>query len=159
MWIRDKIWVCKLGICSHICRREIILDIYCLLIFAKISICVAVKCAVYNLTVLKHKNICLQIFRKLFRILVSKKKKKSNSRNVCSNKCVGMSVSILVCGGLPNANLPNGISTSRVASHCKTQRLSTMESSKRTGSRSQILPNLKCLGIHLKSSKTRGKLK
>ncbi len=63
----------------------------------------------------------------------------------CQNVCF--------CFGPPTANLPNSISTARVGSWRKTAYCSYRS---QLGQRSQILPNLKTLGIHLNSSMTRG---
>ncbi len=47
---------------------------------------------------------------------------------------VGMSVFVFVCVVPPTAGLPNRISTPRVASRQKIQRIATIETSKQTGS-------------------------
>ncbi len=107
------------------------------------------------LTVLKHENtiICLQIFTKhALQTCFSEKNASSVFR-------VEMSVFVLVYVIPPTAILPNSILTPRVASWWKTQRIAPMQAANKLGQRSQILPNLKSLGIHLKSYMARGILK
>ncbi len=83
--------------------------------------------------------------------------KKSYSTTKCAF-CFVISVFDLVCVTPPTTNLPNSISTPRVASWWTTQHIRAMEASK--GTELEIsTQSKKKLSIHLKSSMTRGILK
>ncbi len=113
------------------------------------------------LTVLKHKNtiICLQIFKKhaKFTYLFLRKTMLQSVilfQNVRSvSECVFLFWSVTP----PTASLPNNILTARVSSG-KHSVLQPLKPANKLGHRSQILPELKSLSIHLKSSVNRGLL-
>ncbi len=106
--------------------------------------------------ILEHKNaICLQKFRKHDKFTyLPHTLKNTVTASYSTFKCVfhvGMSVFVLVYVIPPTVSLPNSISTPWVARWWKTQHIAGISE---MGKRSQILPELKSLGIHLKSSVT-----
>ncbi len=104
--------------------------------------------------VLKHKIICLQIYRKLANCHTCFSKKQSYIQLLHWNMSSVSEYLFLFWSVIPpTANLPSSILTPRVATWRKTQHIAAMEASKWTGSEivNSIRPkiNLQCKICHL----------